>query len=261
MKALYLIPVSHYLWVYLHIVYTVLSRSFVALVLFSYCLLLFVHVVLSSPLSVCTILSSYQYPVLCCCSFPSGIIKLLSNLIWILFFYCCVFMTEMFSSPPSSSSLSSAVLPACLSADGEATASLHAVNRSASERARGRAGEDSWYGSTSETQPNKASPVFTALPCSSTTTATTTADAAAPSDSEIHFVSLCIFSSGFVSLGDCGSFDTQKYLLVVVDPFLQIPPPSPCPPPEQKITPFILLPPPFWVSQIGVPGADPRHKS
>lgn len=87
------------------------------------------------------------------------------------FWLRCSLFSFSSSLSSSSSSSSCAFLPACLSARGEATASLHAVNRSASERARGRAGEDSWYGSTSETQPNKASPVFTALPCSSTSAA------------------------------------------------------------------------------------------
>lgn len=111
---------------------------------------------------------------------PSGIIKLLSNLIWtrvsseqsfLCFWLRCSLFSFSSSFSSSSSSSSCAFLPACLSARGEATASLHAVNRSASERVQGRAGEDSWYGSTSETQPNKASPVFTALPCSSTSAA------------------------------------------------------------------------------------------
>lgn len=76
-------------------------------------------------------------------------------------------------------------------------------------------------------------------------------------------------SSGFVSARHGGGFDTQKYLLVVVDPFLKYlhtPPPAPTAlSPEQKITLLALnslLPPaPFWVSQIRRPrGQTPDIK-
>lgn len=134
---------------------------------------------------------------------PSGIIKLLSNLVWtcvsseqsfLCFWLRCSLFSFSSSLSSSSSSSSCAFLPACLSARGEATASLHVVNRSASERARGRAGEDSWYGSTSETQPNKASPVFTALPCSSTSAAA--AWLSNPLSQFVHFLLWFCFHGG-----------------------------------------------------------------
>lgn len=117
-------------------------------------------------------------------------------------FGCFLVAPHFLSAPPPSFSLI-----ACLSANREATASLHAVNRSASERVRGRAGQDSWYGSTSETRPNKASPVCTALPWS--VSSTTSTAAAAPAHSQaLHFISSRVFLSGFISVGECGSFET-----------------------------------------------------
>lgn len=188
----YLISGSCYLWVYI----CCCSSVFTLFIIVCTCFIIFNTLCLffCRPLSVSSSLLLPDRP-----SFPpqgSSNFYLISSEpeSFLCFWLRCSLFSFSSSLSSSSSSSSCAFLPACLSARGAATASLHAVNRSASERARGRAGEDSWYGSTSETQPNKASPVFTALPCSSTSAAA--ARLSNPLSQFVHFLLWFCFHGG-----------------------------------------------------------------